>query len=647
MLTLWLGRTADNARAAFFSLSMQHVVRFLLIVLAVFALIYNLDLHEWVGIPVVSGQYYAFFIGLVLVLVFLMYPVRAHIAPRRWYDYILALVSAVVCFNYGYIYYDLVISGGMAAGTKDFYLGIIAVIIVCEAVRRTTGIIMVIVALVFLFHAFFANHFPSFLIGPTIPPERIIRTLYLSGSGMFGFIMGIAATYIIAFVSFGAFMVVLGAGNKFTDLALSLVGHKKGGAPKMAVVSSSFLGTLTGDPISNVGISGSVTIPMMKKQKVSPEYAAAVETTASVGGLIMPPMMGAIIFLMVEITGIPYVQIMKAALVPALLYFFAIFCQIDFHCKKHNLEGLPADQIPDRKQALKDAKFLYVVFGTLIYLLVVKRLFPVDAAYYSLGIMIVLFMIDRKSKVTLTRIFDGLEMASRFVVKIAPLIACAGIILGSLSLTGTGLRMSNRLLEFTGDSLLLLVVITGIICYFLGLGVSAMLAYVVLASIVAPAMVQFGVPVIAAHLFIIYVGLSGFFTPPYAVVALTASGLAGADFYKTCWQSMKLAIVAYIIPLTIVLSPVLLLEDVTLQRFIVRAGISVLAIYFLSAGVEGYFYGRSLYRLERLFISAGALTLFIPYYLSFDIAGLVLLGVGVALFFANSRALKRQHAESA
>lgn len=413
----------------------------------------------------------------------------------------------------------------------------------------------------------------------------------------------------------------------------------------MSVVSCAALGTLSGDAISNVGISGSFTMPLMKRMGFTPVFAAAVVTTASVGGVIMPPMMGAIIFIMVEVANIPYVEIIKAALVPSLLYFFAIFMQIEFYSKRRNLMGLPRAELPGKGESIWEAKFLFLIFALLIYFLAVATLFPVRAAYYTLFCMVILFLFDSYTKVSVEKIIEGFERAGRFVIVVTPLIAAAGIVFASISLTGTGGRIAGRLVAFCGDSLLLLTIITGLLCYVLCLGISAMLAYILLATLVVPGMIQFGVPPIAAHFFVIYMGLSGFYTPPYAVVALTASSMSGAPFYSTCWQSMKMAIVAYLVPITFILDPVLLLEIDSWAHFAYRLGLSLVAIYLLSAALEGYLHKRPMLWFERLILGIGSTLLFIPYQ-AFLIYGSGVTIIALILFFLNP-ATRRPYKESA
>lgn len=616
-------------------------VKILLIFLPIWAIVFNLNLDYVMGIQIYTGVYYGVFVTTCLILVFLMYPARKEGSTARWYDFIFMGVGAVPCIYFAYMYKDIVLTGGVEPGYVDVILGSLVIVSVLEAVRRTTGWFMVLVAVFFIIHGLFANFFPSFLKGPSVGFDRFVTVVYQSDSGMFGMIMRAITTYLIAFATFGAFMIALGAGEKFVNLALSLVGHVKGGAAKMSVISSGFLGTLTGCPIGNVGISGAFTIPLMKKTGFSPAYASAVETTASVGGVIMPPMMGAIIFIMVEVTGIPYVEIIKAALFPAILYFVAVFFQISFYSSKHEMTGLQPSQLPDRKKSIYESKYLFVTFGLLIYFLVGLYLFPVRAAYYTLFCMIALFIIDRSSSVTWRKIVDGLELSTRNTLPVVPIACAAGIILGSISLTGTGIRLASNVVELAGGNLLVLTIVLAVVCYLLGLGISAMLAYILLSTLVAPALVEMGVPTIAAHFFIIYMGLSGFFTPPYAVVALMASSVGGADFYQTCIHSMKMAVVAYIVPITLILDPVLLYQDVLISRFIFRIIVSLIAIYLLSAGLEGYLYKRKLLWMERIVLSIGSLLLFVPYIEFIYIGGLICL-TAIGLYIFNSRKISQK-----
>ena len=317
-------------KKSIFSKSMDLFIKAVFVLLPIWGIIYNLQLYYMAGFMVLRGHYNASMVAAAFVIIFLTIPARKDGKTRQWYDFPLVIATLVFCIYYIVNYMDIVYGAYMRLLPEEFILGIIAILVLLEAVRRTTGWVMVIVSIFFMIHGLFAPSFPGFLRGPSIGVERLVTAAYLSNEGIFGFIIGIATTYIIAFSTFGAFLVIFGGGEKLTNLVLSMVGHIQGGAAKVAVLSSAALGTLTGDAISNVGISGSFTLPMMKKMGFKDYVAGAVETVGSVGGVILPPMMGAIIFIMVEVTGIPYVHIMRAALFPAILYFLAVYFQIDF-----------------------------------------------------------------------------------------------------------------------------------------------------------------------------------------------------------------------------------------------------------------------------------------------------------------------------
>ena len=611
------------------------IVSILTIFLPIWAFIFNSNLDAYAGYFIYNNQYYAIFLCIALLLVFFMIPAKKNIKPLQWYDFILATLTVITCLYFFFNYEQKVlIQGGVLITKLDIYMSIITIIIVLEAVRRTIGYAMVLIFLFFLVHVNYAYVFPSLLYGPKVPFEKSIAYMLFSGDGIFGKILGVGATYIIAFCTLAGFLIALGEGKNFSNLALALAGHVRGGAAKVAVIASALFGTISGNPTANIGLTGTFTIPLMKRLGFSPAFAAAVETTASIGGAITPPIMGVMVFLAVEMTGIPYAEWIKAAVFPALLYYFTIYCQIGLYTKKNNVGFLPASELPNKRKAIIDSIPLIVIMIIFLYLIAVVRLNPLVAVYIGIGLLIFVSIFRKDDRFNLKKLVHALEESTKSCIGIIPLLAGAGVVFASISLTGVGLRLVYRLLEISGGSLLVLSLLTALTCYLLGMGVSAILSYILLTTLVAPALLEFGVPIIVTHFFIMWMMLSSFVTPPYAIGCAFASSLAEAKFYPTCLESMKLSVLVFLFPITFVFDPALLLQNTTTSFFIFRLVVSIIAIYFLCVGFQGFFLRRSISRWERIVWTLAGLFLFVPQ-TTYFYGGCVIGGIAVAIYFIN------------
>ena len=437
--------------------------------------------------------------------------------------------------------------------------------------------------------------------------------MFLSDRGVFGKIIEIAFNIIVVFLTFSAFLSASGAAEVFNKFAMALVGKYRGGAAKISILASCLLGTLTGSPTANVAITGSFTIPLMMRAGYGRVFAGAVEAAASTGGTVMPPIMGSVAFVMADFLQVSYGSIAMAAVIPALLYYLALYIQVDLRAASKGLKGVPKSDLPEIGEVFKGVQLwvLVIPLGLLVYLLMFLKYEPAQAAYFSSGLLLLMAVLARKNtKISLARVIEALEDAGKGLTAIVPTMAISGVIVGAVSLTGIGLKLANILLVISGGSLVLLAIFTGLVIYILGMGVSAVASYIILATLVAPAMVQMGVPQIAAHFFIFYMGTSIFITPPLAPAAFVAANLSGANFFPVGFQAMRLAIVTYLVTFIIVFNPVLLMQG-TVSEVLVAAFTALVAVYALSVGIEGWFRGPINW-LERLLWLAGGLLLFIP-----------------------------------
>lgn len=605
-------------------------VRILAIALPVYSFFYIMNLFTTVGLFMYSGTYNAIFLAIVLTLVFFLVPATKSSPKDKvpWYDLLLIAFSLVGIIYIAVNYEDLLLAGGVGITITQQILGFLTILVLLESVRRTMGWAMIVVVLFFLIHAKFTYLFPGILHGPQFTWARVLNYIYLSNQGIFGMVLGIATTIIVSFMIFGAFLDVSGAGETFMKIALALLGHVRGGPAKVAVVGSALFGTVTGSPIAEIGVIGNFSIPLMKRIGYNPTFAAAVEAAAACGGVIDPPVMGAVAFVMADFTGLSYSKICIAAILPAILYYMSLYFQLDLRAAKTGLVGLPRKDLPSFKQAFKESWVLFVPLIVLITWLMVYEEEPTTSVFIALGALILMTFTTRYNRLTWAKIFHALESAGRSMIDVTPICALAGMIVGSVTLTGLGINLSGFLVNLAGGNLLFLAILTAAAIYIMGMGISAIASYILMAIMVAPAMTQMGVPVMVAHFFIFYIGVSMFITPPYAPAAYVAAAIAGADPMRVGYQAMKLAMVAYLVPFVSIFQPALLWIG-PWQEIAAAAVSGLIAIYALSVAFEGYCL-TALKWPERILWMVGGFMLFYPK-ISFIAPGLVLVVIGFAI----------------
>lgn len=612
--------------------------RLLAILLPVYSFLFIMNLFAPLGIFIYSGTHNAIFLACVLALTFLLVPATEK-SPRNrvpWYDWLFIACSFGSMIYIAVVFEDLLLSGGVGIKPFEIVLGFLAILSLFEAVRRTTGMAMIVVGFFFLIYAKYTYLFPGILNGPNFSWNRVLNYLYLSNQGIFGMVLAIASTMIVSFMIFGAFLDVSGAGNTFMRLALATLGHVRGGAGKVAILGSALFGTVTGSPNAEIGVIGSFTIPLMKRLGYSPTFAAAVEATAACGGVIDPPVMGVVAFVMADFTGIRYGTIALAALIPACLYYLSLFFQLDLRAAKTGLTGLPRNELPRLWDCLKESWLLFPPLAVLIIWMMVLDQDPVESVYIALGSLIVLSLFNRQNRLNMKKTLAALEGAGKSMIEITPICGIAGIIVGAVTLTGLGINLASLLVTLAHGNLLALAFLTAAAIYIMGMGISVIASYILMAIMVAPALVQMGVPVLVAHFFIFYIGVSTFITPPFAPAAYMAGAIAGADPMKVGFQAMKLAIVAYLVPFISIYQPAILWQGPALG--IATAAVSgIVAIYALSVGIEGYFVAPVTW-WERLLWLAGGFLLFVPK-ITFVIPGMILVLIG---FWLNWPKRKRK-----
>lgn len=526
-------------------------------------------------------------LGFLLVIFYINAMVDSE---KRWEQIFLGIMALFALGGCAYITIldeNLQLRAGIVYAS-DILFAILLIIAIFEACRRKMGNPLVIITLVFVAYAFLGKYIPGFLNQPGMTLKKFTSLVYLTTDGIFGSPLYASASYVVLFVLLGAIMSVSGIGDYMTNLATSLFGHMRGGPAKVAVVASGFFGSISGSPTANVIGTGTFTIPMMKKNGFEPEFAAAVEATASTGGAIMPPIMGSTAFIMAEMLGIPYTAVAKAALIPAILYFLAVLFGVDIYAAKHGLKGIPRSQLPKVRSMLKQIYMLAPLIF-LIFCMAVFNMTIVRSGLLTIIVTLVLVEINPKTRMTKEQWLQIPVQTVKSAVSVGIACAMAGIISGVIMGSGLGYRISSILTSVAGTSMLLLLVLTMVVSLIMGMGVPTTAAYLVLASLVAPTMIQLGIPPLAAHMFIFYFGCISSITPPVALAAYAGAGLAGCDPNKTGYKAFRLAFCSFLMPYLFVYNPVLLMEGGVLD-ILWSLVTALIGAYLLASGFEGFFF---------------------------------------------------------
>lgn len=575
-------------------------------------------------------------LGFLLVIFYINAMVDSE---KRWEQIFLGIMALFALGGCAYITIldeNLQLRAGIVYAS-DILFAILLIIAIFEACRRKMGNPLVIITLVFVAYAFLGKYIPGFLNQPGMTLKKFTSLVYLTTDGIFGSPLYASASYVVLFVLLGAIMSVSGIGDYMTNLATSLFGHMRGGPAKVAVVASGFFGSISGSPTANVIGTGTFTIPMMKKNGFEPDFAAAVEATASTGGAIMPPIMGSTAFIMAEMLGIPYTAVAKAALIPAILYFLAVLFGVDIYAAKHGLKGIPRSQLPKVRSMLKQiymlAPLIFLIFCMAVFNMTIMR-----SGLLTIIVTLVLVEINPKTRMTKEQWLQIPVQTVKSAVSVGIACAMAGIISGVIMGSGLGYRISSILTSVAGTSMLLLLVLTMVVSLIMGMGVPTTAAYLVLASLVAPTMIQLGIPPLAAHMFIFYFGCISSITPPVALAAYAGAGLAGCDPNKTGYKAFRLAFCSFLMPYLFVYNPVLLMEGGVLD-ILWSLVTALIGAYLLASGFEGFFFRWSLKWFERPLMILGAVMLIVPGMVT-DLVGIAIIVVEFVTEFMFKRSEK-------
>ena len=557
--------------------------------------------------------------------------VAAGVRRVPWYDYVL-MAATLVGAGYVVLFFDAVQDYGMYGelDTRGVIIALCLAVPLLEAIRRTTGWALPIIVLTFVFGTMFQRFLPGLLYGKGYPLERLLYSAYVGESGIFGLPLNVAANIVIMFLVLGALFQASGAGRWFIDVALSLTGWSRGGPAKAAVVASALFGSISGSPSSNAATTGVFTIPMMIKIGYRPAFAGAVEAVASTGGQILPPVMGAIAFVMAEWIEVPYSEVVIAALVPALLYFLIVFVSVHLQAQKDGIAALPRAELPRLWPALRSGWHYLISIGALIWLLLIDKYPPGMAAMYTSVVVVATSFLSRNRNdwLTLSRIMFAFEDGVRRWVVVAAITGSVGIMIGALELSGVGIKLSSFIVDLAGGNLYLTLFLVGAASLIVGMGLDAIPAYVTLATLMAPALVDRGVPLMAAHLFVVYWGLASFYTPPMCIVVYVTIGISGSRVWETGWEAMRIGIAAFLIPFAFAINEGLMLRG-GIEKIMLATGTAVIGAVLVAAGVRGYL-TRPLNPFECIAVLVAGILFILPGY-QLPLAGLAILVTVLAL----------------
>ena len=524
----------------------------------------------------------------VLIMIYLTYPFSSKDGKKEIGigNVLLMLGGLASCIYIAIEMNDMLTRGGIWTTNTDIIFGIIAIIVVLEATRRSNGLALPIIAIVFIAYGLWGNYIPGMLGHKGYSLKRIITALY-TYDGIFGTALDTAATFVTMFVIFAAFLEKTGAGDVFLELAKGIAGKSRGGAAKIAVIACALFGTISGSAVACVAATGSIIVPLMIKLRYDNLFAASVISSAAIGAQIMPPVMAAGAFLMAEFLGVPFLEVMKAAIIPALMFFFTIWISIDCKAAKINLKGLSKDEIPSTKSVLKKDWLILMPLVLLVVLLVVFKFSPITCAFYSMVASIIVCYLDKKRRMGIKKIIDTLADSAKGIASVACACACAGLIIGIINLTGLGLKISTLIISLSGGKVIFALILSMVTAIIFGMGLPTTVSYLLCVSVLSPVLIEMGVLPIAAHMFIFYFACLSGITPPVALAAYTGASIAGTKSIPTAVESCKLAIIAFFVPYMFVYNPAYLMQG-SIASIIWACIVGIATCYAISGLVQGW-----------------------------------------------------------
>lgn len=602
---------------------MKYVIMGLSIFMAAFLMYYNS-----IG-SMESILLRAWTLGFLFVFAYLLFPASKRSRGERklptiW-DFICLILALSAIYYFLNIYETFARDwGGRHRSDWNFVFGGIAILMLFEASRRVVGNVLTILSAVFLLYVYVGPYIPGIFGHGGFSVQRIIDQMFWGSAGIYGIALGVFTTFVFMFVLFGSFLKNSGFTDFINDLSLTVAGRTAGGPAKVAVIGSGFMGMVNGSAVGNTVTTGAVTIPLMKKTGYKPHFAGAVEATASTGGLFAPPVMGAAGFIMAEFIGVPYSTIMLAAVIPALLYFLTVFMVVHFEAKRIGLKGIPKEQVPNWLKVLKEGGHLLIPIVVLVYLLI-NGTTPTYAAVFALLSTVVVSWLRKSTRMGWEKILLSIEEGVRASISVGVATAIVGIIVGAVTITSLGLVVGQNILSFAGESLLIAGFFTMIISIIMGMGIPATAAYIIVATVSAPLLVQLGASVLVAHMFAFFYAALSNITPPVALASYAAAGLAGASPNKVSITAVRLGITGFLIPYFFLFNPVLLFDGASYMASIIAMISASIGVVALASGLQGWFHNRSNW-IQRILMLTAGFSLIAP--------GLLFDGIGVVIMIA-------------
>ncbi len=624
--------------------TLRPVVVALQALLIVSVIVWVADVPMRLGFALFTEQFLAFVLACTLALVYLHCsasgpPADDKIVPL--YDVALALAGFLATF-YIVIFYPTLFQTMVYRPLDGVIVASVIVLLVIEATRRTAGVVLTVVVLCLCAYAMLGYLLPGEFTSRKVELTRLAVYLGIDTNALLGQSLQVAVIIVLPFILMGQLLTRCGGGEYFTDLAMAAMGRYRGGAAKIAVVGSGLFGTISGSAVANVAGVGMITIPLMKRSGFPGHVAGAIEAVGSTGGQLMPPVMGAAAFLVAEYLQVPYREVMIAAILPAVLYYLALFIQVDLEAAKRGIAGAPLDRVPAVARVLLEGWFFPIPFVVLVLGLVSWNLRPEYAALLATLVLLAFGMTFgyRGNRLSLRGAISAIVSTSGVVLDIIVVTAAAGLVIGVLNLTGVAFGLTLQLLTASGENVIVLLIITGMVAVVLGMGMPTVGVYVIMATLAAPALIQAGISPMQAHLFVMYFGMLSMVTPPVAFAAFAAANIAKADFWKTGWTSVRIGWAAYLVPFLFALSPQLILRGDTVP-VIVSTVTALFGVYMGSVAVVGYLAGRIGPLLRIVYAAAGVMLLapvdLFPGAWLANLAGLAIAVTGIGSEFLRAR----------
>ena len=586
-------------------------------------------IYSMATLEIQEMQQLSIFFAFTLALVFIRYPLNPKRPRSKLFigiDLLLVLLTAGIPVYICIDYWDLIFRVGIPTNL-DIFFSCLSIILVFEATRRSVGWPLLIIAIIFVVYTFFGQYLMPPLSHQGYDISRVTTTFFMTKHGIFGIPLKVMTHFIFLFIAFGAFFGICGGTKFFIDIATAMFGKLRGGPAKISIGVSGMMGTISGSAVANTVTTGTFTIPLMKRIGFESHVAGAVEATASSGGALMPPVMGAAAFIMAEFLGVPYISVCKAALIPAILYYLAIFSIVHFYSLKIGIQGMPAEELPSIKKVLKE-KWIFIVPLFLLVFILIIGYSPRVSVLVALAATVVVSWFKKETRMTPSKILDALANSGNNSVMVGCACATAGIVIGVVLMTGMGTKITTLVVTLSAGSLMIALPIVMIACLLFGMGLPTVVCYVLLAATVAPSLVNLGIDPLAAHLFIFYFGMLCMVTPPVSFAAYAGAAIAKAEPMKTGWYAWTFALAGFLLPYMFVYNKSLLLMG-NLTQISVSVVTSLVGVICLGSAIIGYFAKRTNLH-ERILLFAAAFLLIQPGWAT-DIIGLFCAGLPLFL----------------